>query len=288
MNILQLNKLSFWNKFYIAIYSLIICMIIFIVYNFYNLNKISNPIEYIPHNSVIIEIDPEEDARKNQNKTQLALDVIKQQPYVISYQLLSKESILTSIKKYTGDTELINQLQLPIVITIKIVNNENFIYNADDLKIKLTQQVKGVRLDNEVALIKRVYNPINTSKNLNIIIPILLTIILFVIIFLIVYSMLYSNINTIKILLLLGLRMNTVHIEILKWIFVQSLKATALGISVCLLIMLILLIIDLVLLSDIIKMLVLFMLILVIPILTTVVSSIFVNNIIRKFYYKRS
>lgn len=284
-DIFGFSKIKFWNKFFVIIFSTIIWLCILSIFSSIQLERIVNPLKFSSKNSILIEIHPENTKNKTNMKAEIVLDFLNKQPYVTSFEKISDEKIIELINSFTGQSDK-SLLDIPLPILISVEVSSDYESAVEELNIELSQKVNNIYLDTETELLKRLVNPINTSKYLSFLIPFLALILLSGILFLIIYAILFSNKVFIKTLILLGIYKATLYKELVKWILLRSIQSCFIAIALSFITFLILYIFNISSLESMLQYLgLIFLFILAIPIVTSILGIIFVRSLVSKHFY---
>jgi cell division protein FtsX len=228
-HIFDFQKLIFWNKFFVFIVSIVVCLCIISLFGANILERLVNPLKFASSNMVILELYPESNQEKTQSKIKIVVDYLGKQDFIIAFEVVSKEKIQKMLNDFTSDfKEKNNDIDLPTIISIKTQTDSQ--EQIENLRLNLSQKVKGVYLDTEQDLLNRLANPISTAKYLAIFTPLIAIVVFISILFLIVYAILFSNKETIETLFYMGMDCRDLFIEFSQWIFIKTLQATLLGV----------------------------------------------------------
>ncbi len=287
--VFNFKSFTFWNKFYISSFVCImwLCFIAFVSSNI--LKRITNPLEFTSNSNLIIEIYPENTKEKSLIKQSIITDYLKTQNNIKSFEVKSEQQLLETLNDFRGNFKnKLEKLPLPIIISVEIND-----YNTDyiqTLRLTLSQKVKNVYVDTQKDLINRLSKPISTAQYFTTIIPLIAIAILMAMLFLILYAIVFSNSQTIEVLLLLGIFKKKLLNDFAIWVFGNTIKSsliTIIFISISIFIIKYIFFLDFAsfAINDI--LIYLCFILIVLPLLTSILSILFVNNILSTNFQNR-
>lgn len=225
-SLFDFSKIRFWNKFFVILYACIIWLCLISILGSSVLERILNPTKFASKASVVIEIYPENTKEKTNSKTQVVTKYLDSLSYVKQYEVVSENKIrnmLDSFSSFADNAEL----PLPVVINAQLYEVDDNILL--DLTTKLKQKVNNIYVDTEKDLLDRLAQPLNTVQIVTTVIPLMAVIILVSIIFLTMYAILFSNKRTIEVLVFLGALKKDIYNEFALWTLNKSFKGCILG-----------------------------------------------------------
>ena len=85
-HIFDFQKLIFWNKFFVFIVSIVVCLCIISLFGANILERLVNPLKFSSSNMVILEIYPESNQEKTQSKVKIVVDYLSKQDFIIAFK----------------------------------------------------------------------------------------------------------------------------------------------------------------------------------------------------------